>query len=249
MRLMIVDDDRQIREGIRHGIDWHGQGVEDVRDYKDGAEAIAAFEEFKPDIIVADIRMPRMDGLELLKHVRELDTEIRFILLSAYSDFKYCKEAISLGANDYELKPIKAATLLCVVKENITRLIESRKHQKDADNTQQTEEQNQYSAIVMQATAYIQEHYKEQITIEQVASFVDRTPNYLSTILKKEIGVSFTSYLTGLRMDEAKRLITTTGMSIYEIAEQVGYNDYAYFSKLFRKLYGKPATSIRKHLS
>lgn len=248
MRLMIVDDDRQIREGIRYGIDWHSQGIEDVRDYKNGAEALDAFVDFKPDIIVADIRMPQMDGLELLKHVRKLDADIRFILLSAYSDFKYCKQAISLGANDYELKPIKAATLLCVVNANIAWLIENRKHQKSVENTPQTEDQNLYSIIVMQATAYIQEHYKEQITIEQVSCFVDRTPNYLSTILKKELGVSFTSYLTNLRMDEAKRLITTTGMPICEIAAQVGYNDYIYFSKLFRKLYGKPATLVRKNL-
>ncbi|MFT3982887.1 MAG: response regulator [Lachnospiraceae bacterium] len=126
MKLMIVDDDKQIREGIRYGIDWENYGFENVKDYGDGEEAYKDFSDFDPDIVVADIRMPRMDGLKLLEEIKKKKLECRYILLSAYSEFEYCQKALQLGANGYELKPVKPQKLIAKIMNEVKNLIEEK---------------------------------------------------------------------------------------------------------------------------
>ena len=130
MRLMVVDDNRQIREGIHYGIAWSEYGVDEVREYADGEEARKALNTYQPDIIIADIKMPGMDGLQLLEHVREQRNNCRYILLSAYSDFTYAQKAIRLGADDYILKPIKPGKLVEIVMKNARELLEAQKEKK-----------------------------------------------------------------------------------------------------------------------
>lgn len=130
MRLMVVDDNRQIREGIHYGIAWSEYGVDEVREYADGVEAREALNTYQPDIIIADIKMPGMDGLQLLEHVRELRKNCRYILLSAYSDFNYAQKAIRLGADDYILKPVKPGKLVEIVMKNARDLLEAQKEKK-----------------------------------------------------------------------------------------------------------------------
>ena len=130
MRLMVVDDNRQIREGIHYGIAWSEYGIDEVREYADGEEAREALNTYQPDIIIADIKMPGMDGLQLLEHVRELRKNCRYILLSAYSDFTYAQKAIRLGADDYILKPIKPGKLVEIVMKNARDLLEAQKEKK-----------------------------------------------------------------------------------------------------------------------
>ncbi|HHV12935.1 MAG TPA: response regulator [Clostridiales bacterium] len=119
MKLMIVDDDRQIREGIRDGINWRSLGVDEVFDYPNGKEAYHYYQNIKPDIILADIKMPQMDGIELLKAIRKLDKSVCYVILSAYSEFSYAQEALKLGANGYELKPLKMQNLVSLMKNLI----------------------------------------------------------------------------------------------------------------------------------
>lgn len=130
MRLMVVDDNRQIREGIHYGIAWSEYGVDEVREYADGEEARKALNTYQPDIIIADIKMPGMDGLQLLEHVREQRNNCRYILLSAYSDFTYAQKAIRLGADDYILKPIKPGKLVEIVMKNARELLEAQKERR-----------------------------------------------------------------------------------------------------------------------
>ena len=129
MKLMIVDDNRQVREGIRYGIEWDKYGITEVTDYADGAQAAKKLTAEKPDIIIADIRMPDMDGLELLEAVRKSLDNCRYILLSAYSQFEYAQKALRLGADDYILKPVKPDKLIDIVMKNAKELSFRREEQ------------------------------------------------------------------------------------------------------------------------
>ncbi|XID94625.1 response regulator [Paenibacillaceae bacterium WGS1546] len=117
MRLLIADDDGQIREGIKDGIDWSSLGIEEVLTASNGTEAFDLFTEYSPEIIVTDVRMPGMDGLELLKRVKEVRPATKVIILSGYNDFKYLKKAIQWDAADYEMKPIRARSLIRLIKK------------------------------------------------------------------------------------------------------------------------------------
>lgn len=124
MKLLVVDDDSQIREGIVEGINWSEIGICEVKSAFNGIEALEIFKTDFPEIVLTDIRMPGMDGLELFKKIKEIKPSTKVIIISGYSDFDYLKTAIQYGAVDYELKPIRVKNLIALinkVKEDILK--------------------------------------------------------------------------------------------------------------------------------
>lgn len=124
MKLLIADDDEQIRSGMEEGIDWAALDIKQVITASNGLEALQRFTELMPEIVVTDVRMPGMDGLELLQRIKEIKPETRVVILSGYNDFEYLKKAIQLDAVDYEMKPIRARNLIALIqkiKEDIIR--------------------------------------------------------------------------------------------------------------------------------
>lgn len=119
MRMMIIDDDLQIREGIREGIDWDSLGIAEVRSYGNALDALKELEDFRPEIILSDVRMPGMDGLAFLRQVKKQRADVKVIMISAYSDFAYVKKAMEHGALDYELKPLKFRTLVSLISKTV----------------------------------------------------------------------------------------------------------------------------------
>jgi two-component system, response regulator YesN len=105
-KVLLVDDEPMIREGLRTIIDWEACGFAVAGDAANGRDALAKHEQLAPDLIVIDIRMPVMDGLQAIKEIRKLDSKCHFLILSGYADFSYAKQAISQGVNSYILKPI-----------------------------------------------------------------------------------------------------------------------------------------------
>lgn len=104
--VLLVDDEESVLRVLKASIDWQELGVNTLLTASDGGEALAVFEQNQIDLLVADIRMPVMDGIELIRNVRRLDPDIHCILLTAYSEFEYAKEAIRLGVDNYLLKPM-----------------------------------------------------------------------------------------------------------------------------------------------
>ncbi|AIQ70322.1 response regulator transcription factor [Paenibacillus graminis] len=124
MKLLIADDDNQIRTGMKEAIDWSAIDINQVVTASNGIEALQLFNEVMPEIVVTDVRMPGMDGLELLKEIKKVRPQTRVIILSGFNDFEYLKRAIQLGAVDYEMKPIRARSLIALIrkiKEDIIR--------------------------------------------------------------------------------------------------------------------------------
>lgn len=124
MKLLIAEDEVTIREGIVNMIDWKSHQIEVVGEAGNGSEALALMENEQPDLLLTDIRMPQMDGLELIEAARRKGYSFRSIILSGYNEFSYAKQAISLGVVDYVLKPCRPEEILKTVlraKELIER--------------------------------------------------------------------------------------------------------------------------------
>jgi two-component system response regulator YesN len=126
MKLMIIDDDVQIREGLQEGVDWVSLGISQVKSYRDALKALDDLDDFSPDIILSDVRMPGKDGLSFLKIVKEKHPAIKVIMISAYSDFEYVQKALKHGALDYELKPIKFQRLISLMRNTVKLIIKER---------------------------------------------------------------------------------------------------------------------------
>ena len=115
--VLVVDDEKFVREGIVQGTDWKSVGCEVVGQAKNGEEALALARTLHPLLIVTDIRMPKMDGIELVRTLREEKLDVKVIFLTAYSDFSYAQQAVRLQASDYLLKPFEDGQLEAVVKK------------------------------------------------------------------------------------------------------------------------------------
>ncbi|NSW89243.1 MAG: response regulator [Firmicutes bacterium] len=119
--LMIVDDHKWTREGLTRNIPWKKKGIRVKYVVSNGKQALAAMNEHPVDIIITDIKMDIMDGLELTKHVKSKWPSTKIIMISAYPDFSYAQEAVNMGVSAYILKPIKEEELI----EKISRVIET----------------------------------------------------------------------------------------------------------------------------
>lgn len=116
LKVFLVEDEIVMREGIKNNVAWEAEGFDFAGEASDGELAYPMIQELKPDIIITDIRMPFMDGLELSRMVKKELPDTKIIVLSGYDDFDYAKQAISIGITDYLLKPISSAKLLEAVK-------------------------------------------------------------------------------------------------------------------------------------
>ena len=117
IKVFLVEDEIVMRNGIKNNIPWEKEGLEFAGEASDGELAYPLIRKVQPDILITDIRMPFMDGLELSELVKKEFPRIKIIILSGYNEFDYAKQAIHIGVTDYLLKPITAAKLLEAVKK------------------------------------------------------------------------------------------------------------------------------------
>lgn len=120
-RVLIVDDEKMIRMGMKNAIDWKKLGVDDVFTAASGNEALKILKEEGPEIMVTDIQMTEMTGLELIKAARESVPELRVIVLTGFDNFEYARESLRLQVQDFFLKPIDEDDLFNAIEKQIKR--------------------------------------------------------------------------------------------------------------------------------
>lgn len=236
LKVLIVDDEALVRRGIVLGVDWASMGCVVVGEAANGEEGIAAVERFSPNLIITDVRMPRMDGIEMMNRLRAGGCRAHVIVLTAYSDFSYARSALQFGADDYLLKPFQDQELTAAI-DKIRR--------KEREQTSLTPQdtlpllKGDKSKYVLQALEYIAAHYGDQdISITSIAAHLGVSEGHLSHVFKKETSYTIISYLTQYRIHTAMKLLQDCRYKVYEVAEMVGYRDVAYFGSTFKKLVG-----------
>lgn len=127
---MIVDDERLALEDLSTIVDWQGLGYEIVATAFNGAQAFTKFLQFRPQIVITDIKMPIMDGIALIQKIREVDQQVLLLLLTAYADFAYARTAIQLGITDYIIKSeITARNMTALLRKLRTTVEKQRQSQ------------------------------------------------------------------------------------------------------------------------
>ena len=377
MEVLIVDDEILIRDGLAKELDWAALGFESVITTENGIEALAHIDMKAPDLILTDIRMPFMTGLEMTEKLRENHADICIIIISGHEEFEYAKAAIKFSVFEYILKPINLNELSGAVararqwierkaireeneyfkmigwKHNIDEDYSemqrrvANEHGKDAgdiDDCEVSELQNAladggreeimaaydmmkkkfsemrrchqiilriacsniffafksnlesnggdleaifdkpthvfHSIIICEsmdemfdaldsavgsmldyrddlttgkymneveiAERYIKKNYTDfSLSLDDVANHVKKNPCYFSTVFKKKSGMSFTNYLTNLRIEKAMALLKGTDMRTYEISYEIGYENPSYFSTVFKRITGMSPKDFR----
>lgn len=399
-KILIADDEWMIREGLKHTIDWEALNCVLVGEAADGEQAVQQIQAHQPDILISDIRMPGMNGLQLAWSAQEFCPELKVIFLTGFDDFVYAQQAIKLKASDFVLKPTDPDTLVKAIDKVCKDLVRTRQHASVMEQLQswkrdreslvvqklihdsmlgitdttslemlkewldetagaqkirvvvvQMEEDGEerrqhlkerlytriYGPLIMidelqraciipaeeeavdmlkeivtgfgkapvyvgvslsyggleqldrayrealevvrhraagkqsgvsvygdiehlddaavhfsegfrQVEAYVQHHFNEDISLQQLVARFHLSEAHFSRLFRKRLGVSFIEYLTRLRMEQAKRLLGDENVRIYEVSLAVGYQDSRYFSQIFRKYTGETPTEYRKRM-
>ena len=238
LKVLIVDDEAVVRRGIVLGIDWASLGCAVVGEAANGEEGLAAAERYSPNLIITDVRMPHMDGIEMMRVLRERGSTAHVIVLTAYNDFDYARSALRFGAADYlsEALPRPGARRRHRARAREGRgLLQSRSAQDDLLALPKGDK----SKYVLQTLEYIAAHYADaDINITTIARSIGISEGHLSHVFKKETSYTALGYLTLYRIHMARRLLADCRYKVYEVAGMVGYRDVAYFGSTFKKLTG-----------
>lgn len=242
MKVVVVEDEALVRRGIVLTVDWAGVDCAVVGEAADGMEGLEVIRESQPDLVVTDIKMPRLDGIEMVRQLREEGNRAHVIILTAYSDFSYAQAALKLGAVDFLLKPFQDGEL----EEAVTRL-KSRVGPAGPQAPGLEVPEEGKSKYVMEALRYIAGHYNDpDISVSSVARDLGISEGHLSHVFKKETSRTLGSYLTDYRIHMAMELLRDCRNKVYEVAEQVGYRDITYFSSTFKRLVGLSPSEYQK---
>ncbi len=241
INVYIADDEVWIILGLKKLLEKLNMDVYVVGTANNGLTAKEEIGMFKPDVVFTDIRMPGLTGLELLQAIPEVSPESRVVLISGYAEFAYAKEAVKHHAFDYLLKPIK--------EEELKRVMESLLEKKGEIPEKEEEESSPtYDKMIDNVVSEIREHYMEDISLTSLATKYNVSMGRLSEMIKERLQVNFSDYIASLRIQRAKELLRDDSISIQEIAEIVGYNDYFYFTKVFKKVEGISPSKYRKEI-
>ena len=246
LKVLIVEDEEMIRKGIVLTVDWAALDCVVVGEASNGLEGLEAVRRLEPTLIITDLKMPQMDGIEMLRTLREEGCGAYVIILTAYDNFSYAQSALRLGAVDYLLKPFHDGELENAVNRIRCRM-DSGAPAAEAIGTPRKGDKSKY---VLEAMAYISKHYHEpDITVGTVAQSLNISEGYLSHTFKKETDYTLLNYLTRYRIHKAMELLKDCRVKVYEVAEQVGYRDIGYFSNTFKKITGKTPSEYQDSLS
>lgn len=245
--LLIIEDEELVRKGIASLIDFEKMGIGKVFEAENGEVAWNLIQEKNPDIILSDINMPHMDGITLAKKVKEFNNDIHIVFLTGYDYFDYAVSALKLGADDYVLKPISRKDVENILINITNKLEQERKEKAVYELISENEQSNNSSSDSDELLKIINERmYCSDFSLKDLANHMGFSLNYLSTLIKKQLGMSFQDYVTKQRIDRAKILLLSTDLKIYEIAEQVGYEDVNYFSSRFKQHVGETPRQYQK---
>lgn len=187
MRLLIADDEPLIRRGIQKLVNLSEIGIEEVYEAENGEEAFRLFEEYRPEIVLLDINMARLDGLSVAKNKISRSGN-KIAMITGYNYFDYAQKAIRIGVEDYILKPVSKQE----ISEIITKLVHSHQEkeekilqqvfQKETEPVPDNSKGNYYSSI----QKYMEECYMDsQFTLGILAEKLELSSGYLSILFKK----------------------------------------------------------------
>lgn len=235
-KVMAADDESYIREALKKLISWEKMGCQLMEIASNGQELLDFMEEEHPDIVITDIRMPLVDGLEVCKYIAERCPETQVIILSAYSDFEYARTAFRYHACEYVLKVSVLEELPAAVEKAISNL---KKYYKDLDVEKESEDvKEEIENLYSKMKKYIEQNYCRKITLDELAEELHANRSYLSRLYKSKSGVNLFDDILKMRIERAKELIRKTDVKVYEVSEAVGFDDTGYFSRVFKKYTG-----------
>lgn len=259
-KVLVVDDEAVSCTMIREMIEEHFVQVGLVAEAGNGKQAVEKALQIQPDVVIMDIEMPLMNGVEAAKRIREQLPECAVVFLTAYAEFEYARQAMRIGAAEFLLKPVDEEELVKVLEKLL--FVESEEENKEPAETlevvlpelEMTEEASEKkmrersTMVVMEAKKYIEAHYMEDLSIDDLAERFHISANHFNRIFKQVYETSCKEYLIAVRVEAAKQYLSSPLLTVREVGNMIGYTDSNYFTKVFRKRVGMTPTEYRNQM-
>lgn len=241
-KIIICDDESTIRNGLKHLIESTNPKLKVAGLAANGFEACKLINEIKPEIVLMDINMPGLNGLDVMREVSAASPFTKFIIVSGHDEFQYAQKAIQLKAYDYLLKPIDKKNLFVVIENALSSCAKEKKAFMDDLSCENL-------SLADESINFIYKNYSDSgITLKSMASQLHVSESYLTRIIKKKANMSFSELLTKVRMEAAISLILSNiSLTSLEISERTGYKSQHYFCKVFKEYTGMTPTAYKKN--
>ena len=264
IRLLIADDEKLEREALAELVQRRFEREVVLEMAENGRKAADTAVLWGADLILMDIEMPGMSGLDAARAVLAQRPSCRVIFVTAYSLFQYAHEAVHLGACDYLLKPVDPDELEASVRRAMRQIETERKleelaaaqpqpeqteTEEEAEDAPEESENSQTALVMAHVRRYLEDNYMFDLSLDSVGEILHISPAYLSAQFKKYQKMNFLDCLTELRINAAKELLTDPFRSSAEVASMVGYEDASYFARAFKKRTGMTPTQYRRQAS
>lgn len=251
IKIIIVEDEPILLKGLQYKVNWTDLGCIVVATANDGIKGLKLISKYNPHIVITDNRMPFLDGLEMLKKAKNEGQKFESIIITGYEEFDYAKQAINLGVHDFLLKPIDMEEL----KFTTTKLINKIKHLRSLEEYNKNTIlyskilnlnllSDQQGSFVRETINYIKDNYSKKITVSEISDYLKVSTVYLNTKFKEETSYNIGDFIIRYKILKAIEIMQKENIMVYEIANQVGFSDYKYFSQVFKKIVGQSPTQF-----
>ncbi|WP_219838093.1 response regulator [Paenibacillus sp. R14(2021)] len=254
--ILIVDDEPRSREGMKKMLAAWAAGQYELLTADNGAGALRILGETTVDLMITDIRMPEINGLNLVTRMKEtpMQRQPAVILISGHAEFEYAQQAIQLSVVNYLLKPVSKEKLIAAVEEALKSgeergRIELLQKMADPRLMDVTDGEAAFSDPVRQAIVYVETHFGAAVSLKEVAEHVHLNGSYFSALFKEQSGMTFSEYVARRKLQKAKELLLKTKLPIAEIAERIGYQTAKYFNKVFKEYEARSPGQYRSEMN
>lgn len=251
IKVLLVEDEELILQGLKLTTPWESMDCRVIGEAMDGEAGMEQIMKLHPDIVITDIRMPKMSGLEMIDRLRE-QISCEYIILSGYDDFSYAQKALNMGVRGYLLKPVDDGELKEILTATVKTVLEKRAaYQSLSEKLESAGREEALNFVDLKdrylerALEIIRDRYQENLTLKSVADELRISESYLGKLFKGKMSYTFLDMLTLYRIKGAAALLSQTDMKVYEVAYAIGYSDARYFSKVFRKIAGLKPMEVR----
>lgn len=251
MTLLIVDDEQLAIDAILMDVCFAEYGITKVLTANSMAQAQDVLQKNSVQIVICDIEMPNGSGLDLISWVNENYKGIVTIILSCHGEFGFAQQAVELSCMQYILKPATPEVLSAALAKAVGQVKDYASDEKikkigAAYVERLADEKKDEVSAVEQVRLYVMEHVAEEISVEKLAKMVFLSTNHLMRSFKKKYGKTIVEYVADYRLSLAEELLKNTSLTVTMVSAKVGYPNYAYFTKQFKKYSGYTPSEFRK---
>ena len=249
-KLLVAEDELIERKVLCKTLQKYLGDLISLYEAKNGREALEIFAREAPQVAVLDIEMPGFTGLEVARKIRETDKNCAILFLTGFDKFDYARQAISVRAMEYLLKPYNEQELVFAVEDAIRQVTARQLPRRPAEEAvapapQEEDADIRTSLIRAQVQAFIEAHYREDISMQDAAAALRYSDAYFCKLFKQCFKVNFSAYLNEYRVEKARQLIADPRISLKDISTACGYSDSNYFTRVFKRLTGQTPSEYR----